>query len=215
MAAEIAETSASLPYHEPGIIDVILVLTSFILLLNILMQADDDVILSEQFCIADIRTWSKYFTPIAEGKSAPVTNIAVPTSLSYALQGLLNVTPLQAFAAGAALRSTSLDMAFTVFGSGGLSASRLRVDLTSPATMDDARSHGPCELERLTLEFRTSSQHTSQELALVGTIAKSCHAQLLDLLSCQEAAGAQGEATGKEKQQEGAGRDVLGVWEVA
>lgn len=61
----------------------------------------------------------------------------MPIGLSYALQGLLNATPLQAFAAGAALCSTSLGTTFTVLGSSGLSSSRLGVVLTSAAMMDD------------------------------------------------------------------------------
>lgn len=61
----------------------------------------------------------------------------MPIGLSYTLQGLLNATPLQAFAAGAALCSTSLGTTFTVLGSSGLSTSRLGVVLTSAAMMDD------------------------------------------------------------------------------
>jgi len=66
-----------------------------------------------------------------------LTGIAVPVGLSYTLQGLLNASPLQAFAAGAALCSTSLGTTFTVLGSSGLSTSRLGVVLTSAAMMDD------------------------------------------------------------------------------
>jgi Kef-type K+ transport system membrane component KefB len=66
-----------------------------------------------------------------------LTGIAVPVGLSYTLQGLLNATPVQAFAAGAALCSTSLGTTFTVLGSSGLSSSRLGVVLTSAAMMDD------------------------------------------------------------------------------
>lgn len=66
-----------------------------------------------------------------------LTGIAFPIGLSYTLQGLLNATPVQAFAAGAALCSTSLGTTFTVLASSGLSASRLGVVLTSAAMMDD------------------------------------------------------------------------------
>jgi Kef-type K+ transport system membrane component KefB len=66
-----------------------------------------------------------------------LTGICVPIGLSYTLQGLLHATPLQAFAAGAALCSTSLGTTFTVLGSSGLSASRLGVVLMSAAMMDD------------------------------------------------------------------------------
>jgi Kef-type K+ transport system membrane component KefB len=66
-----------------------------------------------------------------------LTGIAVPIGLSYTLQGLLDATPVQAFAAGTALCSTSLGTTFTVLGSSGLSTSRLGVVLTSAAMMDD------------------------------------------------------------------------------
>jgi Kef-type K+ transport system membrane component KefB len=61
----------------------------------------------------------------------------VPIGLSYTLQGLLDATPVQAFAAGAALCSTSLGTTFTVLASSGLASSRLGVVLTSAAMMDD------------------------------------------------------------------------------
>lgn len=57
--------------------------------------------------------------------------------LSFVLQSLTGATPLQAFAAGAALCSTSLGTTFTVLGSSGLVNSRLGVVLTSAAMMDD------------------------------------------------------------------------------
>jgi Kef-type K+ transport system membrane component KefB len=66
-----------------------------------------------------------------------LTGIAIPIGLSYTLQGLLDATPVQAFAAGAALCSTSLGTTFTVLSSSGLSTSRLGVVLTSAAMMDD------------------------------------------------------------------------------
>lgn len=56
---------------------------------------------------------------------------------SFVLQRLTDATPLQAFAAGAALCSTSLGTTFTVLGSSGLINSRLGVVLTSAAMMDD------------------------------------------------------------------------------
>jgi hypothetical protein len=43
MAAEVSESVASLPYHEPGIV-VILILTFFLLLLNILNAALDKLL---------------------------------------------------------------------------------------------------------------------------------------------------------------------------
>ena len=66
-----------------------------------------------------------------------ITGILVPIALSFSLQGLTGATPLQAFAAGAALCSTSLGTTFTVLASSGLSSSRLGVVLTSAAMMDD------------------------------------------------------------------------------
>lgn len=57
--------------------------------------------------------------------------------LSFVLQKLSGATPLQAFAAGAALCSTSLGTTFTVLRSTGLITSRLGVVLTSAAMMDD------------------------------------------------------------------------------
>jgi hypothetical protein len=66
-----------------------------------------------------------------------LTGIALPIGLSYVLKSLLNATSIQAFAAGAALCSTSLGTTFTVLASSGLSSSRLGVVLTSAAMMDD------------------------------------------------------------------------------
>lgn len=61
----------------------------------------------------------------------------MPLGLSFVLQSLTGATPLQAFAAGAALCSTSLGTTFTVLGSSGLINSRLGVVLTSAAMIDD------------------------------------------------------------------------------
>ncbi|KAL0941551.1 sodium/hydrogen exchanger family protein [Colletotrichum truncatum] len=66
-----------------------------------------------------------------------ITGIAVPIGLSFTLQSLVGASPLQAFAAGAALCSTSLGTTFTVLGTSGLSTTRLGVVLTSAAMMDD------------------------------------------------------------------------------
>ncbi|KAJ4013964.1 hypothetical protein NW752_005676 [Fusarium irregulare] len=65
------------------------------------------------------------------------TGILIPIGLSFAVMSMLNATPLQAFAAGAALCSTSLGTTFTILGTSGLSATRLGVVLTSAAMMDD------------------------------------------------------------------------------
>src|SRR6478735_10368515 len=65
------------------------------------------------------------------------TGILIPISISFAVMSMLNATPLQAFAAGAALCSTSLGTTFTILGTSGLSTTRLGVVLTSAAMMDD------------------------------------------------------------------------------
>lgn len=66
-----------------------------------------------------------------------LVGISAPIGLSFVLQSLLDITPLQAFAAGAALCSTSLGTTFTVLSTSGLTQSRLGVVLTSAAMMDD------------------------------------------------------------------------------
>ena len=66
-----------------------------------------------------------------------LTGITVPISLSFSLQGLVRTTSLQAFAAGAALCSTSLGTTFTILSTSGLTTTRLGVVLTSAAMMDD------------------------------------------------------------------------------
>lgn len=65
------------------------------------------------------------------------TGICLPIGLSFVLRHLTDATPLQCFAAGAALCSTSLGTTFTVLGTSGLTQSRLGVVLTSAAMMDD------------------------------------------------------------------------------
>ncbi|KAF2854314.1 hypothetical protein T440DRAFT_465295 [Plenodomus tracheiphilus IPT5] len=174
MAGASSQGAASLPYHEPDIV-TILVLTSFLLLLNIINSALDRIL----YCglLGQVLIGIAWGTPGAKWLSlhleetvvqlgylglillvyegglhtsfqslranlllssgVALTGIAVPIGLSYTLQELLNATPVQAFAAGAALCSTSLGTTFTVLGSSGLSASRLGVVLTSAAMMDD------------------------------------------------------------------------------
>lgn len=66
-----------------------------------------------------------------------VTGIALPMGLSFSLTRLAGASSLQAFAAGAALCSTSLGTTFTVLATSGLTSSRLGVVLTSAAMMDD------------------------------------------------------------------------------
>lgn len=57
--------------------------------------------------------------------------------LSFILAPLVGASPLQAFAAGAALCSTSLGTTFTLLATSGLTTTRLGVVLTSAAMMDD------------------------------------------------------------------------------
>ena len=57
--------------------------------------------------------------------------------LSFILMHLLAATPLQAFAAGAALSSTSIGTTFTILSTTELAKTRLGVVLGSAAMMDD------------------------------------------------------------------------------
>lgn len=66
-----------------------------------------------------------------------VTGITIPIGFSFMLIILIDATTLQAFAAGAALCSTSLGTTFTVLQTSGLNVTRLGVVLTSAAMMDD------------------------------------------------------------------------------
>ncbi|KAH0403000.1 Sodium/hydrogen exchanger, partial [Aureobasidium melanogenum] len=63
--------------------------------------------------------------------------ITLPIGMSFVLVGLLGATPVQAFAAGAALCSTSLGTTFTILSTSGLDKSRLGVILSSAAMLDD------------------------------------------------------------------------------
>lgn len=65
------------------------------------------------------------------------TGVGVPMGLSFILMSLLSATPLQAFAAGAALCSTSIGTTFTILSTTGLAKTRLGVVLGSAAMMDD------------------------------------------------------------------------------
>lgn len=164
----------ALAYHEPNIV-TILVLTSFLLLLNLVGYALDKVIycglLGQLFIGVAWGTpgghWLSTATQevfvqlgylglillVFEGglstnfralKSnlflsvfVALTGIGAPIGLSFALMAFVDATPLQAFAAGAALCSTSLGTTFTVLKTSGLTQSRLGVVLTSAAMLDD------------------------------------------------------------------------------
>ncbi|KAL3427918.1 sodium/hydrogen exchanger family protein [Phlyctema vagabunda] len=175
MAVETSNTITSvLPYHEPGII-TILIQASFLLILNVVNHAFDLLI----FCglIGQIFVGLAWGTPggklldesmeaiivqlgylglillVYEGgletsfKSlranaklsvmVALTGVCAPMGLSFVLMSLINATPLQAFAAGAALCSTSLGTTFTILGTSGLSKTRVGVVLTSAAMLDD------------------------------------------------------------------------------
>lgn len=69
--------------------------------------------------------------------SVALTGIVAPIVMSYTLMGLVNATPLQAFAAGAALCATSLGTTFTVLRTTGLASTRMGVVLTTAAMIDD------------------------------------------------------------------------------
>ncbi|OAG37307.1 hypothetical protein AYO21_08492 [Fonsecaea monophora] len=165
---------AALPYHEPGII-TILVQSSFFLALNVLGTALDHVfycglvgqvlvgmawgtpgskMLSREF--EDAATQLGYLGLIAivfEGGLATsakslgsslllsicvaLTGICLPMALSFSLTGISHATNLQAFAAGAALCSTSLGTTFSLLKTTRLTTSRLGTILTSAAMLDD------------------------------------------------------------------------------
>ncbi|KAL4993649.1 Sodium/hydrogen exchanger family-domain-containing protein [Aspergillus recurvatus] len=66
-----------------------------------------------------------------------LTGIGIPMALSFILMELVSATPLQAFAAGAALSATSLGTTFTILSTTGLTATRLGTVTTSAAMLDD------------------------------------------------------------------------------
>ncbi|KAI4718203.1 Sodium/hydrogen exchanger [Aureobasidium sp. EXF-10727] len=165
---------AALPYHEPGIV-TILVQASFLLVLNGINWILDNII----YCglVGQILIGVAWGTPGANWLSEEVQDtvmqlgylglilivyegglstsfaslwsniylsglvaligITLPIGMSYALMGLLGATPVQAFAAGAALCSTSLGTTFTILSTSGLEKSRLGVILSSAAMLDD------------------------------------------------------------------------------
>ncbi|KAJ1324901.1 cation:proton antiporter [Microdochium nivale] len=180
-AVEDIRGAASLPYHEPGI-SQILVMASFLLTLNGVGSAIDRVL----YCglIGQVLVGIAWGTPGAQwlattlssstaafeqvvvqlgylglillvyegGVSTSIaalkanivlatavaaTGIAAPMGLSFVLGPLVHATPLQCFAAGAALCSTSLGTTFTVLSTSGLSATRLGSVLSTAAMMDD------------------------------------------------------------------------------
>ena len=164
----------ALPYHEPDIV-TFLILTSFLLLLNLIGYGLDRII----YCglLGQIFIGVAWGTPggrwlstatqevfvqlgylglillVFEGGLSTnfnalkanlflsiivaLTGIGAPIGLSFVLMAMVGATPLQAFAAGAALCSTSLGTTFTVLKTTGFTNSRLGVVLTSAAMLDD------------------------------------------------------------------------------
>lgn len=66
-----------------------------------------------------------------------ITGIGTPMGLSFILKELVGASPLQSFAAGAALSATSLGTTFTILSSTGLVSTRLGTVTTSAAMLDD------------------------------------------------------------------------------
>ncbi|KFY02390.1 hypothetical protein V490_00524 [Pseudogymnoascus sp. VKM F-3557] len=168
------ENNSFLPYHEPGIV-TILIQTSLLLILNVVNSIFDKLIfcglLGQVFIgvawgtpgakwlgqgVEDVIVQLGYLGLILlvyEGGldtnfrslkanlslsvAVAVTGIIFPMGLSFVLQPLANASALQAFAAGAALCSTSLGTTFTILSTSGLSATRLGTVLSSAAMMDD------------------------------------------------------------------------------
>ncbi|KAF7871568.1 hypothetical protein EAF04_003675 [Stromatinia cepivora] len=118
------EATSYLPYHEPDII-TILVQSTFLPVLNIVNHIF-------KFCglIANV------FLSAA----VALTGIAFPIALSFSLLSLASATPLQAFAASAALCSTSPSTTFTILSTSRPITTRLGVVLTSRAMIDDVVS---------------------------------------------------------------------------
>ncbi|KAI5209950.1 Sodium/hydrogen exchanger [Aureobasidium subglaciale] len=165
---------AALPYHEPGIV-TILVQASFLLILNGINWVLDNAIycglvgqiligvvwgtpganwLSEEVQDAVMQlgylglilivyegglstSFAALWSNIYLSGLVALIGITLPIGISYVLMGLLDATPVQAFAAGAALCSTSLGTTFTILSTSGLDKSRLGVILSSAAMLDD------------------------------------------------------------------------------
>ncbi|KFZ13267.1 hypothetical protein V502_06713 [Pseudogymnoascus sp. VKM F-4520 (FW-2644)] len=169
-----AETKSFLPYHEPGIV-TILIQSSFILILNAINTLFDKLIfcglLGQVFIgvawgtpggkwlgqdVEDVIVQLGYLglillvyqggldtnfrslkANLSLSVAVAITGISFPMALSFVLQSLVSATPIQAFAAGAALCSTSLGTTFTILNASGLSTTRLGTVLSSAAMMDD------------------------------------------------------------------------------
>ncbi|CAR23980.1 cation:proton antiporter [Lachancea thermotolerans CBS 6340] len=166
--------AAALSYHEPNII-VILILASFLIILNIVGRALDSLL----YCglLGQIFIGVAWGLPGGKWLSLPfqqsvvqlgylglillvyegglstdframkanfmlstflaLTGVIAPIGMSFVLMSLSHATPLQSFAAGASLCSTSLGTTLTVLKISGLKQSRLGVVLTCAAMLDD------------------------------------------------------------------------------
>lgn len=69
--------------------------------------------------------------------SVAITGICAPMGLSFILVEMVDATPVQAFAAGAALSATSLGTTFTILSTTQLISTRLGIVTTSAAMLDD------------------------------------------------------------------------------
>lgn len=74
---------------------------------------------------------------IALSSGVATTGMCLPIAFSFSLLKLANATPLQAFAASAALCFTSFGTTFTVLSTSGLTITRLGTVLTTAAMLDD------------------------------------------------------------------------------
>lgn len=110
-----------------------------------------------------------------------LTGICLPIAFAFCLQSLASATPLQAFAAGAALCSTSLGTTFTVLNTSGLTNTRLGTVLTSAAMMDDVVG-----LVLVQVISKLGSGHISiQTITVVRPIVVSIGLALFVLLTCR------------------------------
>lgn len=168
------KSEASLPYHEPSI-DLLLVQSSLLILLNFINKIVDSVLycglLGQIFLgVAWGTPGGQLLTKEAEhvivqlgylgllllvydgglstdfhslksnaflSMGVAFTGICAPIGLSYILLPLVDATPLQAFAAGAALCATSLGTTFTVLSTTGLTTTRMGIVLSAAAMIDD------------------------------------------------------------------------------
>lgn len=80
---------------------------------------------------------STLYSNLALSSVVATIGVSAPIALSFLLVTFFPITKLQAFAAGAALCSTSLGTTFTILSTSQLSQSRLGVVLSSAAMMDD------------------------------------------------------------------------------